>query len=329
MTIELYFFLILTLIGLSLCIREIKPDKLFSLISFILFFCYSIITRYAGFDVDMETYSLELKNNTYSFYYLREPIYWLTSRYLYKLTNSPEITFILLDALAIILIIKARSNLKLPQYFIFLYFLFFPSIMGMNNVYRQYLSYSFFIYFISLFYVQSSNLKKIIYLLLSILTHNSSALFSPLYFVLRSKSAPSIKSMVLSVSVVAALPLFLSTKSDLDTGLLRSEIYLLAILAFAIFYIYSYNFIINSTSGNFFYYFIFSIFLVSISIFLMGSGQSKRVGMFALIISLIPTTIAIETRYKQKKLMRCLIYILLVIPTVIFPSSLSMLLTNE
>jgi hypothetical protein len=105
MTVELCYYIFLVLVGLCFCVRQIKSERLFSLLSFMLLAIYSIITRYSGFDIDMNTYSETLESSNLSVYYLKEPVYWITSQYLYKLTESPEITFIIYDLVSFILII--------------------------------------------------------------------------------------------------------------------------------------------------------------------------------------------------------------------------------
>lgn len=329
MTVELYYYIFLVLVGLFFCVRQIKSERLFSLLSFMLLAIYSIITRYSGFDIDMNAYSGELESPILSVYYLKEPVYWITSRYLYKLTESPEITFIIYDLVSFILILKARKNMKLPQYFVFLYILFFPSVMGLNNVYRQYLAHSIFIYFTSLTMINAGFFKKSFFILLSMLTHNVSALFTPLFFMINKKKYISISSIFVSVCILLLLPFALSTKSESDTGTLNAEVYLVVIFFILIFYIASFRLRLNEMAAKFFYYFMYIIILCSASVLLMGSAQSKRVGMFALIISLIPMVIAIEHNYKQRTLVRTIIFTILISPTLLFSSSLEMLLTKS
>ncbi len=327
MTYELLYYLFVCLIGFTFCISKIRSNKLYSIFTFILFLVYSIITRYSGFDIDMNTYSNALRSEYFSLYYLKEPVYWITSRYVYKVTQSPEITFIIYDMISFLFILKARKNMKLPQYFPYLFLLFFPAVMGFNNVYRQYLSYTIFIYFVSLFFVPSGFVKKSFYVVLSVLTHNVSALFSPIFFTLNKKKIISFKAVFLYILVIALLPIVLGTKSNSDTGTLGVEVYLFVLLCFLIFYILSYRMIFNDMSAKFFYFIIYMFSLTSISSVLMGSAQSKRVGMYSLMISLVPLVKSIEDNYKQKIFLRMIIYIVLILPTLLFSSSLNMLLT--
>ncbi|MCF1428204.1 MAG: EpsG family protein [Shewanella sp.] len=328
MTYELVYYLFLVLTGALFCVKKLRSEKLYFFVTLFLFTIYSVITRYSGFDVDINAYASELKSELFSLYYLKEPVYWISSRYIYKITQSPEVTFIIYDIISFILVLKARENMKLPQYFTYLFLLFFPAVMGMNNVYRQYLSYTIFIYFSSLFFINSSFVKKSFFILLSVLTHNVSALFSPLFFALNKKRQISFRSIFLYLCVLVILPLAVGTKSNSDTGTLGVEVYLLVMVALFIFYISSYKMVFNGVSAKFFYYITYLISLTSMAAVFMGSAQSKRVGMYALMITLIPIVKAIEDNYKQKKPVRTITYFILILPTILFSSSLNMLLTQ-
>ncbi|MBS9866978.1 EpsG family protein [Vibrio alginolyticus] len=328
MTYELLYYLFMAFIGALFCVQKLRSERLYFFLTFFLFFIYSIVTRYSGFDIDINTYASSLKSEVFSLYYLKEPVYWVSSRYIYKITQSPEITFILYDIISFVLVLKARKNMKLPQYFPYLFLLFFPAVMGINNVYRQYLSYTIFLYFTSLLFVGSGFIKKSFFILLSVLTHNVSALFAPLFFTLNKKRQISFRSVFLYLCVIILLPFALGTKSNSDTGTLGVGVYLFVMVVLFIFYILSYRMVFNDIPAKFFYYLIFLLSLTSVSAVLMGSAQSKRVGMYALMITLIPIVKAIEDNYKQKRAVRIIVYIVLILPTIIFSSSLNMLLTQ-
>ncbi|MFV0432055.1 MAG: EpsG family protein [Alphaproteobacteria bacterium] len=181
LTLELIFYIFLCFVGLLFCVTSIKSEKTYFAVTLTLFIGYSIITRYAGLDIDMKTYAEALKYDFISLYYLAEPVYWLSSRYVYKILQSEELTFIFYDVLSFLLVLKARKRMEFPQYFPYLFLLFFPAVMGFNNVYRQYLSYSIYLFFMSLVITNAKFMKKSIWLLIAILTHNVAALFSPFF----------------------------------------------------------------------------------------------------------------------------------------------------
>ncbi|MFG6139546.1 EpsG family protein [Halomonas sp. B23F22_10] len=328
MTYELSFYLFVVLVGLALCFREIPSKLVYSFLTFFLFLSYSAVTRYSGFDIDINVYAEALKFDTFSIYYIKEPVYWLLSRYVYDFTGSPELTFICFDAVSFVLVLMARKNMDLPQYFPYLFLLFFPSVMGINNVYRQYLSCSIFIYFASLLFVDSSFFRRLFFLSLSFLTHNAAALFAPLIFSLNDKRNVGGLFFYSCLSILLLLPFALGTKSESDTGVLSAWAYLFVVIIFLLFYAFSYGAKFNNLSAGFFCYFLFLVFLIFFSAVLMGSAQSKRVGMYALMICLVPVVIAIEENYKQRFLSRSIVYVVLILPVFVFSSSLEMLLTQ-
>lgn len=328
MTYELTYYLFLVFIGLCLCIKQISSERLYSIFTIIVLMGYSLVTRYAGFDVDMRVYQDSLSLSSFSTYYIKEPVYWISSRYVYDLIGSAELTFFIYDTLVFILILKARKNFNLPQYFPYLYLIFFPSVFGINNVFRQFISYAFFIYFISLYFVESKTYKKLLFFILSFLTHNVAAIFSPIVFLLRNTVKLDLKAIVGMLGALLLLPIAIGTKSSVDTGEVNPVAYIIVILFLILFYLSSYRFKINYTNSKYFYMMIYLLTLTSWSSVLMASAQSKRIAMFSLILSLIPIVKVVENLYKQKVVMRIIVFIILTIPTFLFSSSLKFLMTE-
>lgn len=180
MTAEIFLFILLFLFAIFLCFNSC-PITLYKVLSFCLFISFSAVTRFSGFDIDMQTYSIALKSDSYSIYYLKEPVYWFFSRIIFWVLQSEELTFVFFDIISFYLIFKSKELLKMPQYFPYLLILFFPMVMGLNNVYRQYLSVTFFIYFFSVVFSSASMTKKVVFFALSALTHNVAFLFSPVF----------------------------------------------------------------------------------------------------------------------------------------------------
>ncbi|WP_289132889.1 EpsG family protein, partial [uncultured Spongiibacter sp.] len=291
------------------------------------FLLYSVVTRYSGYDTDMITYANSLEYDAWAFYYLREPVYWVSSRYVYTILGSSELTFIFYDFLAFLFVFLASKKMSLPQYFPYLFLLFFPAVMGMNNVYRQYLSYCFFIYFISLCYVGSGSIRRSVFFLLSFFTHNVAALFAPMYFSLENGKKFNFKAISLALLVLMLLPIALSSKSSSETGELSVWVYLVALGALIVFLVASMGGRFEGVHKKMLYFVLYMFVLVSVSAALMGGAQSKRVGMFVLMVSLVPFVMVIEEKYKQKRLVRPLMFLVLISPSLIFQSSLNMLLT--
>lgn len=329
MTYELAYFLFLLFVGLYLCIAPIKSRLLYDVTYILLFIGYSLVTRYSGFDVDILTYESALRSDSTNIYYLKEPVYWILSRYIFDILGSAELTFFVYDVLVFILILKAVKNFNLPQYFPFLYFLFFPSVFGINNVLRQFISYSFFYYFLSLVYINARMSKKTLFFILSVLTHNVAALFLPISFMLKDRIRLNITSIFTTLGVFLLIPLAVGTKSFSDTGDVNPLLYLSVIFITTTLFLAVYRLKINNNNAKYFYMLLYFLCLNSFTITIMGSAQSKRVGMFTLLLILIPITKIVEEFFVQKRLARVILYITFILPTFIFQSSLKFLMTAK
>ncbi|WMX35614.1 EpsG family protein [Aeromonas caviae] len=327
MTYEMMYYIFLCIVGFIFCFFRISSDRVYFTFVFLLFFIYSLVTRFSGFEIDFITYAKELEIDSYDIYYLKEPVYWLFSRVVYDFFASKELTFVFFDSIAFVLVIVASRKMNLPQFFPFLFLLFFPAVMGMNNVYRQYLAYAIYIFFFSLVISKESPFKSIFFLVLSILTHNVVALFSPLLLIFNGKKRLELKVFIIYTVIIMLLPFALATKSNSDTGTLGGEVYLIVFFLIILFYSFTCKFRFDDLSSRFLHFFIYMFSLALTSFIVMGGAQSKRVGMFMLMVSLVPLILVIEKKYKQKKIVRATIYTVLIMPTFFFSSSRDMLLT--
>ncbi|CAK0764683.1 membrane hypothetical protein [Gammaproteobacteria bacterium] len=135
MTMELFFYILLVMSGFFFCFVTIH-QKIFLFYSFFILSAYSLVVRYAGFDIDMNTYANALTFNDMQLYYLREPVYWIGSKFIYQVIPEPELVFFIYDVLCISIVLSVCNRLRLPKYFVYLWFCFFPCVMGMQNVFR-------------------------------------------------------------------------------------------------------------------------------------------------------------------------------------------------
>ncbi|RBP77387.1 EpsG-like putative glucosyltransferase [Shewanella putrefaciens] len=332
MTLEMFLFLLLFLFALVLSL--IKLNKvLYFLISFFLLISYSVVVRLAGFDADIGNYSEFLKVDSFSIYYLKEPIYWLGSRYLFKLTGSEFFVFFFYDLIFIGLLLISCGKLNLPRYFPFVFFLFFPTVLGMQNVFRQFIASGFLILLLSLAFTGAKYRYRFFVLLLATLTHNVSLLFSPLVFISQNQKKFNLFFFVSCFGVFLLLPIAAGTKSDSNTGDLPPYLYLTIYLLVVVIYVVITRFNFNlkeyaSKYASYLYMMFYFLFLIFLSVFILGGAQSKRVGMLSLLLSLVPLTLLIETRFKQKVLVRVLFIFAVTAPTLIFHNARSLLETS-
>jgi hypothetical protein len=325
-TLEVYYFIFLVFLGAIFCFVNVN-ERVYNVISISVFVGWSFVVRYSGFDIDMETYADALTSTSLSLYYLKEPVYWISSRYVFELLGSKEGVFVFFDSVTFLMLLYVRRQWGLPKYFPYLWLCFFPSVMGMQNVYRQYISYHFLLLLVYYCAFSKGVFLRSFVGLLAGFTHNVAFLFAPLLFYFNLKSRVSMRFVSLSLLVLLALPLALSFKSSSSTGVLGAEFYLFVMFFLMMFYLFLNSYVLNGEFAKYFYMQVYFFILTSSSIILMGSAQSKRVGMFCLLISLVPMVVAIDAKCKNKRLMRMVFLLVAVSPTFLFYSSFSLLLS--
>ena len=123
--------------------------------------CYVLLTSVIrlNFQMDIGVYAKSMTYEVINFYYYREPIIWFSQRLLYQLTGSTYLTFIITDLILGYLLFLALKNFRLPRYSFFSILVFFPVILGMQNVYRQWAAAVFLLYAISLRENQPKSLR--------------------------------------------------------------------------------------------------------------------------------------------------------------------------
>ncbi|WP_177223391.1 EpsG family protein [Modicisalibacter xianhensis] len=293
---------------------------------FISLLFYSIIVRISGFDVDMKVYTDVLKKDDLDgFYYLKEPVYWYFSHYLYKVINSETWTFVIIDSMVFFLTIKSVKNLKLPVYTALALLLFFPYLLGLQNVYRQLLATVLLVYFYSICYKNSSNGHKLFVFIIAGLTHNVALLFFPIYFLFKSKV--SLIFFVLSGALILILlPYVVSYKSVSETGLELKWFYVSIIGIVCIisaFFYFTYDLLkINIFLCNL-YLFVISLY----ASFILGGAQSERLSMICLVLLLCNLFVQIESRFKEKKTIAFITCVALFLPSFLFSSTFYFLTT--
>lgn len=323
MTLELTAYILLLFIAILVATFRLNRLLYYILqISVMLFWSFAI--RTSGFDIDMNEYASSMKFESYTFYYLREPVYWFSARFLYNIIQSDILVFIFIDLLGFILLLYFSKKAYLPDYFPLLWLIFFPSVMGIQNVYRQYNA----TYFMLLFFLSSKNnesIKSALWLLISGLTHNMFLLFAPIYFIFKGNQR--LKLFLSCVLVLIALPFMIGSKSSNDTGELGVFVYILCMLAILFIYCFVNKLKLYSDDASYFYLILYSIALTSVSGVLMGSAQSKRIGMICLLLTLISNTYTIEKIQKNRVFIRIIYLLVAFSPTLLFSSSRDFLFT--
>ncbi|CAK0764713.1 membrane hypothetical protein [Gammaproteobacteria bacterium] len=161
------------------------------------------------------------------------------------------------------------------------------------------------------------------------LTHNMAFLFTPIIFLFWKNDSlnPGLIYISSCVFILFLIPFAAESKSNSETGVLAANLYVAVIIAILIVYLLINKLKLDYLFSKLFYLQLFFLLLGIISIFIMGGAQAKRIGMACLLFQLIPMVITIELKIKYRPSFRSMLMFFSIIPTLLFNSSLSMLLT--
>ncbi len=277
------------------------------------FFALSLLVRFGGFDADIANYATEMHRTGFALYYLREPVIWLGQRWLLYLLQSEALVFVVTDMLCFAAVAAAHRNLRLPQYALFALIVFFPFVMGMQNVYRQWVGACLALYAFSV--ADRHLVRSLLVFGLALASHNVTALFFPIVF---SRARPEI-SLPLAAAGLFVAPLALyfgeGSKSSADTGLSLELLHLVVITAVALF-------ISLPTwkawdrprliAGA------YSIFLMICSILILSSAGAERVSLSILMLLFPSLVMAVDYRFSGMPLMRALFSVACFTPMLLF-----------
>ncbi|RUO30014.1 hypothetical protein CWE12_08620 [Aliidiomarina sedimenti] len=280
--------------------------------------CLSIVVRLSGFDIDIATYADSMRFESISFYYLREPVVWFGQRYLYSVLQSDVLVFILFDVFLLICVYASFTKYRLPYYAFYAFLVFFPFIMGMQNVYRQWVSAIFCLLAFSYVFSNGSFTKRYGLYTLAGLSHNVAGLFlAPLF--LMSKSFLERAAGFVVLALTPLLILFAAgSKSAASTGENLVVAYIALLVVMVIFMILSTRLRVNRHNRKSLGIAIFSIYLVFISSVILTSTGAERVGLFSLVLIYPHLVLFIERYYRQAFLLRACLVVFGFAPILIF-----------
>lgn len=291
------------------------------------FFClmgWSIVARFNSIQQDLIVYSEAMSYNWdfyKSLYVLREPIYWITSKILYDFFKEPIFVFIIWDAIIFSLFIYIAYKKNLKPYFILVFILFFPNVMGFLNVYRQYISTIFL--FLSFLLVYENHIKSKFFYLTSFLSHNVGAIFLPLIFI-RKKFFQS-KFVLTSIISIFAMIFLSSSKSEIDTGETSPLLFFAVVCTGMLIFLSLNKLILYRKNIDLYYVNMYCVFISLFSVLFLSDAPAKRICMIALIFILYSIYWFIEDNKKNILVFRAGLVLVTLLPTFIFSSVFNML----
>ena len=335
MTLELSYYIFMMLFS-YITVLYTKFFKLYVLFAII----FLILIRNVGFDTDILHFIDLMKQDFYSIFIYREFAFWLTGRYLYHLTNNEVITYIGLDLLWFTILLfsfkKYRNKIFTRRLFI-VFFVSFPFVLGIENLYRQHIG---LVFTISAYLLREDKPKYALFLyFISIFMHNSMVMFFPLiifkhFYNINFKFRFFISNTVLfimlfGIYLVKSGILSEIGKSSADTGLDLRFLYLSVFLS--VLYLFSIKFRFSITKFlKTFPSVYFAIIIVAFMMQFDGTAPVERLAMGYLLLFTIDFFIYIENKKninKYKKLIYLLYAICFSLPSLLFSSVRNFLLT--
>lgn len=256
-------------------------------------------------------------------YYFKEFFFWFSSSFIANLFGATDYVFYFWSLITFWAVLKIRKNLNLNDSYILLYYASFITLLGIENIYRQFVGTTFLILAVS-YLINKKGKKSLLFFLAAIFSHNVMFLFFPLYFLSFRIFRENWKVVTVIILFVEALlfPLAMGTKSGAETGMSLSGVYLLAILMVFLPIIVAYYFKgLKIRAGDLqIFGFVFGTFIVS---FIFLGGISERVGMICLML-IQPFALYIYDKQKTLNgiLLRNYILLIYVIPSYLFGATL-------
>jgi len=305
------------------------------------FVVFILVIRGSGFDSDIVAYARYMHN--FSSYMIKEVAFYGMITTLYGFLDNEIFVFVFIDILFLILIILNIKTIK--QYdnrasliFIPLLTLSFPFIMGMENIYRQFLGSIVLILSYSM--RQKSETKSNVLFIVSVYFHSSLILFLPLLVLVKFFKFNFSSRLFIFTTIMIILVALLTGilhgvisggKSNVSSGLNLSYFYYILFSVATVFFVIKFNYKLNIYIGKFPSIF-YSLFVLFPLVFLTdgGSSAAERVGMSIIMIFILELYMySLTIKHKLKaNLFRLLVLLTFSMPTLIFSSSRNFLLTG-
>jgi len=326
--LELLIYSILIVLALLI---QIRKNKIFEVSFVITLITFIFVVRYGKYELDMIKWKDWLSSTFWNFYAFREIGYFGTSRFLFMILKSRELTFLVLDLSLIIIILKG-CKIESPQnYFRLTAILItsYPFLHGMQNLYRQHLAIGFLILAIALI-KRKKYLYSTVLLIIGILYHNSIAIFVPLFWVFTSKNLffkYVFASLIPAILFVLSVVLEIRVKSNAETGLNLSIAYLImfGVLFFILITIFKFRFYNFEKSFGFSFW---GFITISQLAMFLNSTPIERLSTILIMIIAIETFIYISKNVVRKQVIFAylILNICLTIPTFLFKNAFQLLI---
>lgn len=297
--------------------KLIQNSSIFFLFWLLIYVVFVLIVR-SKFDSDINTYANSMSLSTFDFYYFREPVVWLGQRYLFGFIKSEFWVFVSFDVIIGYFLFQALDRFKVPQYAYFSILIFFPFVLGMQNVYRQWVAMVLFLYSFSILWGGAGGVKSWAFFVISTASHNVSALFYPLLLIKKNKFSGKTLWVFSFIFSFVAIVFGAKTKSDAETGADLSLVYPLLLMFFVMLIPLLDRGVFRRLRILQYKIFLGLLALSVCASAFLSSASAERVSMFCMIISYPMLINFFEERFSQIFIIRVLFSALGFIPMLVF-----------
>lgn len=335
---NLYLYLVLVILSIVLITIRIKDRRLSFLGVVVMIICWSLVARSAEPSVDILSYN-SIMTSQYSFVTLGlffEPVLWAFHQYVYRVTSSTFLTWVLGDIILLSLCYLAIKNLKSGLNIISnkrSIATFYPAIFGIILVswpyyvgfylnYRQLLGATIFLYALS--QIKASPLKGLLLLSCACFSHNALFAFAPIVFYASQK--PFLK--LIAFLTIPLIPFILvqstalTNKENHFVGVFLVAAYpIVAVLLSVIF-----TFLVKTqrtvVSSDLIFINFFIPYLSVMAWLILPNGFAERMGMLTFTIILPILIIFIVNNFRDRNVILFFFAAFVATPVVTFYSSM-------
>lgn len=300
--VELLLYFWIFCLACVFCFHGPRVQKLiFSLLWLSTFSLLSLAIR-LNFQSDIIVYADSFHNPGIYSYHIREPFFWIGSKLLFVTFRSEVYVFLIYDVISAVILFNALKIYRAPLYIYFSILLFFPVILGMQNVYRQWLATVFLLHAFALARHKNNN-AWVFSFVIAVCSHNVAAVMLPALVAYRPKFYVIFYIAALLISV-SGVVIGASMSSSSTIGYELGVAYVLLIMIILLLYLASDKWIIRQYNYPRYRVVITLLFLIIICYFHLGVSGIERFGMLSIVLLYPIIGNLINDNYKNSTVLR-------------------------
>ena len=335
---NLYLYLVLLILSIVFVFIRIKDRRLGFVGVVVMIICWSLVARSTEPSTDILAYT-RIMVGEYSFLvlgYFTEPVLWAFHQYVYRVTSSSFLTWVLGDIILLSLFYLAIKNLKsglgmishtrsLAPFYPAIFgiiLLSWPYYMGFYLTYRQLLGAIIFLYALS--QIKANPLKGLVLLMCACLTHNSLFLFAPVVLYVSQK--PFLKRLAFLTIPLIPFILVQATelvnKNDHFVGTSLAAAYPIVAVLLSVILAFLVKTQRTEVSADLIFINFFIPYVSVMAWLLLPNGFAERMGMLTFTIILPILIIFIVNNFRDRNVILFFFAAFVATPVVTFYSSM-------